>query len=86
MTMDARQVADQMMTLIGQAPMSDRVRARFQALAVQANPTGILNQLEAYIRERPDVGKSVIQGGQVAFELVHRQVKELHDSWIATSR
>lgn len=79
--MDDHTAAQEMLKLIAQAPMSDRVRSAFMDLAERGHPRGIFQKLSGYIETRGDVGASVEKSGLVSFESVFPQVEAIYEEW-----
>lgn len=79
--MDDHIAAQEMVKLVAQAPMSDRVRSAFIDLAERGHPKAIFQKLSGYIETRGDVGASVEKSGLVSFESVLPQVEAIYEEW-----
>ncbi len=75
--------AQEMLKLIGQAPMSADVRSGFAELVEGRDPDGILERLLGFVPPRGDayVGAGVAEAGRVSFESVLPAVQALHERW-----
>lgn len=81
LVLDARTAAQEMLRLICQAPMGDRVRGIFVEMAERGDPEAILRQLTVYVERRGDFGASVERAGRMSFESVYPQVQAIYEDW-----
>lgn len=77
MTLPKNDAARQIFAIVSKAPMSDRVRQRFKAMADAGDHLGMLRYLEACCRDQPEVGRSVMASGLVSFESVLPEVRRI---------
>jgi hypothetical protein len=76
-----QEFAQQIYREFQRAPMSAKTRAGFEQLVQMGNCDAIKRQLDAFIRRRPDVGRSIQRAGLPSFESAYPVVLSIWRQW-----
>jgi hypothetical protein len=71
--------AERMFNLISMAPMGSQTRERFSQMKINNDAEAIWTYLNACIRRKGDVGKSVARSGKISFESIYEDVRQIYE-------
>ena len=74
--------AERMFNLISMAPMGSQTRERFSQMKEINDAKAIWTYLNACVKRKGDVGKSVARSGKISFESIYDDVRLIYEETV----